>query len=74
VAGQLLSNRARNARDWSRFDKIWSGYEKYRDAVLASGPSGLSLREKDRYLWGMSSARQLEKDIAARFSMPSEPG
>jgi len=56
----------------SRFDRIWSGYEQYRDAVLAAGPNGLSLRDKDRYLWGMSSARQLENDIATCFSKPSE--
>ncbi len=60
--------------NWSGFDRIWSGYEQYRDAVLAAGPSGLSLRDKDRYLWGMSSALQLENDIATCFTKLSEPG
>jgi hypothetical protein len=59
--------------NWSDFNKIWSGYEQYQDAVLAAAPSGLSLRDKDRYLWGRSSARQLEEDIAARFAKPMEP-
>ena len=58
---------------WSGFDRIWSGYVQFRDAVMAAEPEGASLRDKDRYLWGRSSARQLEKDIARRFTKPSEP-
>ncbi len=58
--------------NWSRFDRIWEGYEQYRDAVLAAGPDALSLRDKDRYLWGMSSALQLEKDVSTCFNMLPE--
>ena len=59
--------------NWSDFEKIWSGYEQYRDAVLAAEPQGLSLRDKDRYLWGRSSIEQLEEDIAAWFTKSREP-
>jgi hypothetical protein len=38
--------------------------------VLAAGPEDLSLREKDRYFWGMSSAMQLERDIETCFAKP----
>ncbi len=60
--------------NWSKFDEVWSGYQQYRDAVLAAAPNGLWLRDKDRYLWGMSSALQLENDIKTRFTKPSELG
>lgn len=53
--------------NWSLFDKIWSTYEKYCQAVQAAGPEGLSLRGKDRFLWARSAAQQLERDIAGCF-------
>jgi len=59
--------------NWSQFDRIWSGYEQFRDAILAAGPDGLALRDKDRYLWGRSRALQLEKGIATCFTKPSDP-
>lgn len=58
---------------WSGFDRIWSGYERFRGAVLAAGPDGASLRDRDRYLWGTSSAQQLQKDIARCFTKHIEP-
>jgi hypothetical protein len=57
----------------SDFNKIWPGYEQYRDAVLDAPPQGLSLRDKDRYLWGKSSAQQLEEDIPAWFTKLCKP-
>ena len=30
-----------NLANISRFERIWSGYQEYRDAVLAACPSGL---------------------------------
>jgi hypothetical protein len=38
----------------SRFDEIWEGYSRYIDAVKSAAPSILSLRDKDRWLWGRS--------------------
>ena len=49
------------------FDKIWEGYQKYKDAVQESVDFPLSLRDKDRYLWGESAAAQLEYDIRQLF-------
>ena len=70
--------RFQELSQWSQFDRIWSGYQQYREAVMAAGPNGLSLREKDRYFWGMSSAMQLQKDIKTCFAqtgngIPPEP-
>jgi len=56
-----------------KFERLWSTYEQFCDAVDAAGPDGLSLREKDRYLWGRSSASQLEQDIARCFISPDKP-
>lgn len=56
--------------DLPSFDSIWSSYQDYRASVLAI-PDGISLRDKDRYLWGRSSARQLENDIEQRFMKPA---
>jgi hypothetical protein len=46
-----------------RFETLWAGYSRYLQAVQESEPSHLSLRDKDRYLWGRSSANQLVADI-----------
>jgi hypothetical protein len=64
--------RFQELSQWSQFDKIWPGYQQYREAVLAAGPDGLSLREKDRYFGGMSRAMQLAKDIEACFAKPGD--
>lgn len=60
--------------DFSRIDnigstvKLWPKYEEYREAVKRAVPQYDSLRDKDRFLWGRSAARQLAADIAAGFS------
>ena len=45
----------------------WPDYERFMQAVRQATPVGISLREKDRWLWGRSFARQLEVDIDGRF-------
>ncbi len=50
-----------------RFDEIWTGYEKFVEAVKNSAPADLSLRDKDRFLWGKSFAKDLNEDILHRF-------
>lgn len=35
-------------------DKCWQEYQRYRDALCNCTPSDLSLRDKDRFLWGKS--------------------
>jgi hypothetical protein len=54
--------------------RVWKGYEAYRHAVeQATTPAGLSLRDKDRYLFGRSVAQQLVHDLGAHFRKDNEP-
>jgi hypothetical protein len=46
---------------------IWPRYCAYRKAVESAVPQQSMLRDKDEFLWGRSSARQLVKDIAEGF-------
>ncbi|MNF13003.1 hypothetical protein D3C80_2146910 [compost metagenome] len=50
------------------FEVIWTGYLAYKSRVELTEPVGLSLRDKDRYLWGKSFSEQLEQDIQNHFS------
>jgi hypothetical protein len=60
--------------DFSRIDNIsstvrlWPKYEEYREAVKRAVPQYATLRDKDRFLWGRSAARQLDADISSGFS------
>jgi hypothetical protein len=53
--------------DQSNFEKLWAGYEKYVEGVRKASPAGLTLRDKDRYLWAKSfyvgSRRSLKAPI-----------
>lgn len=49
------------------FDSIWSGYSEYLARVQATGPQAMTLREKDKHLWGQSFSDQLERDIISGF-------
>ncbi len=51
----------------SDFEALWTGYEGLRRAVEQAAPAGLSLRDKDRWLWGRSFGQQLQQDIARAF-------
>ena len=54
------------------FEKIWKGYKEYKAKVLEIEPAELNLRDKDRYLWGKSTALQLNEDIRLLFQVESE--
>jgi len=54
------------------FDDLWRGYEEFLDAVKKAAPEGLSLRDKDRYLWGKSFANDLVEDIETLFQKDEE--
>lgn len=54
------------------FDKLWNSYEEYVKSVKAAVIQDLSLRDKDRWLWGKSFASQLEKDIENKFPGKSD--
>jgi len=49
------------------FDQQWKEYLDYRRAVEENAPTELSLRDKDRYLWGRSFCEQLRDDISRAF-------
>jgi hypothetical protein len=45
-------------------DELWANYQRFLSAVNAAVPGGLSLRDKDRYLWARSFYEGVEKDLA----------
>lgn len=63
VSGELNDFKRLGGRSYS--DRLWSDYEKFRDAVSLAVPQKNSLREKDHYLWGRSFYRGIKKDCAA---------
>lgn len=50
--------------DRTDFDRLWERYQKFVEAVHAAVPGELSLRDKDRVLWGRSFGQQLQRDLA----------
>jgi hypothetical protein len=54
----------------SNADRVWSGYEEYREAVKNAVPGQKLLRDKDRLLWGQSASKQLVRDLATCFTKP----
>lgn len=49
-------------RDMLFSDNCWSVYEHYKSAVCKNTPSDLSLRDRDRYLWGKSFLEDAKTD------------
>lgn len=45
-------------------DLLWAGYQQYVLRVASSVEENMSLRDKDRYLWGKSFYEELRVDIA----------
>jgi hypothetical protein len=56
-------------RNLGDFENLWRGYQAFKRAVEESAPGDLSLRDKDRYLWGRSFYKQLERDIEQGFTL-----
>ncbi len=50
------------------FEKVWNGYRDFVEAVRKAVPNGMSLRDKDRFLWGRSFHDDLKSDIANCFA------
>ena len=63
-----MLNDFHNLTDTSNFEKLWLRYQEFKRAVEQSAPGELSLRDKDRYLWGKSFSLQLTADIARGFA------
>ena len=53
--------------DRTKVATLWEGYCEYMEAVKAKAPAHLSLRDKDRFLWGKSVLEQLHSDVAVEF-------
>jgi hypothetical protein len=51
--------------------RCWEGYRTYVKAVQRAVIEPLSLRDKDRWLWGQSFALQLQRDIRQGFHQAS---
>ncbi len=54
--------------DVSVFEKLWPRYQDFKTAVERTAPEALTLRDKDRYLWGQSFHTQLVADIEQGFT------
>lgn len=61
----------RNLTYLTNIDRLWEGYSAFKDAVISNSPAGLSLRDRDRYLWGKSFRDQLTNDVATAFQSAS---
>jgi hypothetical protein len=62
----------RNLTNLTNIDRLWEGYAAFKRAVMSNSPAGLSLRDRDRYLWGKSFRDQLTNDVATAFRSASE--
>ena len=52
----------------TNFEKLWIRYMDYIESVRNYEPQNLSLRDKDRFLWGKSFYEQLNKDLTNNFN------
>jgi hypothetical protein len=52
----------------SDFENIWNGYMQFKSSLIKSTPNNLSLRDRDKYLWGKSFYEQLQTDINQLFN------
>jgi hypothetical protein len=57
----------------NNFDRVWLEYCQFVERVRRMTPDSLSLRDKDRYLFGQSAAHQLERDIESCFTRTPPP-
>ena len=57
-----------NLKNKTKFQSIWDGYIKYKADVRHNTPKELTLRDKDRYLWGKSFYEQLKYDVEYDFN------
>jgi hypothetical protein len=50
------------------FETLWQSYQDFKRLVEASTSKELSLRDKDRYLWGKSFHKRLNDNISRSFA------
>jgi len=74
VCDQLGEFRQLAGRQFS--SRLWDDYQRFLSAVVDATPEGLSLREKDHYLWGRSIyegvVRDLGRPTSGNQSAPAE--
>jgi hypothetical protein len=63
-----------NLPNRSNFDELWRDYQALLRRVREVTPDGLSLRDRDRYLWGKSAVEQLRADLEREFNTASTTG
>ena len=54
-----MLNNFHKLQNKTKFDRIWEGYEEFKKAVTNTVPGEVTLRDKDRYLWGKSFCKDL---------------
>jgi hypothetical protein len=64
---ELEKENFQKLKDKKFSDNLWNEYLRYKNCVVSSTPEHLSLREKDRYLWGKSFYSQLQTDLKKGF-------
>lgn len=60
--GHALANKV-------SFAVLWRGYLEFKAHVQEAAPKGMTLRRKDKYLWGKSFFNDLEAKLATGFSL-----
>ena len=55
-------------RNMAPSPKLWREYERFRAAVRKQVPKGRSLRDCDKWLWGLSKRKQLNDEIRLQGS------
>ena len=58
----------RSLQNKTSMDSIWTEYESFVEAARGAAPSRLTLRDKDRWLWGKSFCEQLQVDVQTGFN------
>jgi hypothetical protein len=61
VCNQIAFPELKNYSSFS--EGLWADYNSYCAKVMAESPQNLSLRDKDRYLWGKYTLEKLKEDI-----------
>lgn len=62
VRKQLGLDPIRESYSEAKWDSIWNSYMRFKRAVIEKTPANLSLRDKDRYLWGKSRFEDAERE------------
>lgn len=54
-------DKHKNLKNRENIDNIWKGYLEYKADVIKKAPLRLTLREKDKWLWGKSFYNELKE-------------